>query len=618
MNGPGLNFVLSRKERYNVKTICRLYHEFDKYAIIAVSRIETSPNCIISTNMGEERKQLSKRWVLEEQDIPEHFRPEFPGLSQTEMELLFQRGIKSSSDAEKFLNPLNGDILQGARIPGMDEAASRVLRAIFNGDRICIYGDYDTDGITAVAIMTRTLSQISENISYYLPDREDHGYGLNFESLRELRERGEDLIIAVDCGVRAVKEAAYAVSIGLDLIIIDHHLPDDDLPENVLIVDPKATECSDLFNEYCGAGLSYLLALRIAEVEKSISIDSDILALAGIATIADMVPLTGPNLVLASKGVEALKTTRIPGLLALYENAGIRKESITSTSVGFIIAPRINATGRVASAEIAVKLLLEEDHSRAKALADQVEMINNDRKISMSETIEIVRARLTDLAEIPPIIFLEDERFVEGVVGLAASRIAEEYHRPVIIGAKGMKHVRASARSIKGINIVEILDQLKEHLVRFGGHDQAAGLTIANSDLEDFRQKLLIVGARALENVELVPNILISSIIEFCDLKPSILEFLERMEPFGVGNPYPLFATRNAQVVNARSVGAGKEHLKLTLQKKGTFFDAIAFRQGHFLETMGRTIDVAYRFEWNEYLGVKKMQLNIEDIKESL
>ncbi len=561
---------------------------------------------------------MAKRWLLEEQDIPDYIRAEFSDFSAIETKLLFQKGINSRNDAELFLNPLNAEVPDGARIPGLKDAANRILQAISDGENICVYGDYDTDGIAAVTIMLLTLRQLSGKVSYYLPEREEHGYGLNCDSLRELQERGEDLIIAVDCGVRAVKEAACAVSIGLDLIIIDHHLPDDNLPEGVLIVDPKVTEAPGCFTEYCGAGLAYLLAKQIGNEESSVSVDSELLALAGIATIADMVPLIGPNRIIAAKGVEALKSTRLPGLAALFESAGIQRETITSTTVGFIIAPRINATGRIASAGTAVRLLLEQDHGKAKALADQVERINSDRKHSMFETIEIVQERLSTLVNIPPVIFLEDEGFIEGVVGLAASRIAEEYHRPVIIGAKGKKHVTASARSIEGINIVEILDQLKEYLIRFGGHAQAAGLTISNSDLEDFRKRLLIIGSKALENTDLQPTITVSSMIEFSDLRPFVLEFLVRMEPFGVGNPYPLFATRNVHVVSARQVGAGKEHLKLTLQKQGVFFDAIAFRQAHYIDTMSKTIDVAYRFEWNEYLGVKKMQLNIEDIKESL
>lgn len=559
---------------------------------------------------GEDR--LKKKWIENDADIPEETLIQLSEFNEIQMRLLYQRGLTTAAEVNSYLNPTLDELAPPESVYGIMDAVQRIDTACRRGEAICIYGDYDADGITAVSILVHTLRRIHGSVSFFLPERSD-GYGLNSDALKRIHKTGVGLVIAVDCGIRAVEEAAEARKMGMDLIILDHHLPADTLPKDVIIVDPKVHSRDGAFTEYCGAALAYLLASEVLKASGE-TISDDMLALAAVGTIADMVPLVSENRILAAAGIQALRNTKLTGMLALYSTAGVSRNNITSSTVGYVIAPRLNAAGRIDSASIAVDLLLETDPNRAGELASTLEAVNTQRRALTKNTIGTARKHLAAMEETPPVIFIVDDSFHEGVVGLAASRLNDDYYRPVIVGAVGERYTTASARSIKELNIIQLLTEVEHCMVRYGGHAGAAGLTIENSRLVEFENEVLEVGSRMMSGMELCPSLDISCVIGFDSLNEELLFFMERIEPFGIGNQKPLFAARNVSVLSARAVGSGKEHLKLTLQQGDRFFDAIAFKQAHHLEKLQGPIDIAFKFEWNDYMGIRKMQLVIEDI----
>ncbi|MBN1265339.1 MAG: single-stranded-DNA-specific exonuclease RecJ [Anaerolineales bacterium] len=557
---------------------------------------------------------MNKKWILEENYIPAAAKQALGDYSPMQQALLYQRGIRTMEKAYSFLHPETQPLAEGNTIPGIVESAGVILQSEATGKKICVYGDYDTDGITAVAIMTQTLRRINAEVEYYLPDRFDEGYGLNQDAIRELHNRGVNLIITVDCGIRAVEEVALARTLGMDMVIVDHHVPGETLPADVLIVDPKLHSETGIFVHYCGAGLAYLLAKEILG-QKGIEISEDMLGLAAIGTVADMVPLKGENRTLVEKGISSLRKTKLPGLEALYKTARINPGAINSTTIGFIIAPRLNATGRISDAAIAVELLLEAEQEKAESIAVEIEQINIERRKHMLDAFKTAMDKIESIEAIPPIIIITDESFSEGVVGLAASRLKEHFYRPVIVGAKCEDSIRASARSIEGFNIIEVLERVSHFLIRYGGHAGAAGLTVATENFGKFKDELGRIAEEMLSDLPLTPVIHIAREVEFNELNMSLMKFLNQLEPFGMENEKPYFMTRNVRVRYSKPVGSDKAHLKMTLEKQGIIFDAIAFKQAENFETMGDRIDIVYQFELDEYMGIQKLQLVIEDMK---
>lgn len=557
---------------------------------------------------------MRKQWIIDEVEISEEVKGTLEAYSDLEKKLLISRGIYDSKSAQEYLKPEEWDLPGANEIPGMAEAAQTVLKAIAGKKKICIYGDYDTDGITSVSILVHALKTINGEIMHYLPDRFQEGYGLNIDAILKLKEQGVNLIITVDCGIRAIEEVEKAYDLGLEMIIVDHHEPGDTVPEKALIVDPKIHRDTGIFTEYCGAGLSYLLAKEVLGL-KNIDISEDLLGLAAVGTVADMVPLKDINRAIVAKGINALKTMNLQGMKALYRVARINAEAINAATIGFMIAPRLNATGRISDAAIAVELLLTSDPENAETLAEDVEKINSDRRQYMNEAFDIASKKIEKMDDLPKIIILSDKSFSEGVVGLAASRIKEKYYRPVLVGAETGDSIRASARSIEGFNMIKALEKVSKYLTRYGGHAGAAGLTVAATNYSGLKKDLELIAEEMLQEKELVPVIHITAEVDFNDLNRDLIDFLNKLEPFGMENERPFLVTKNVRVLNARVVGSDKSHLKLTVEKDGRVFDAIAFRQAEHYELMGDVIDIVYRFDLDEYMGIEKLQLIIEDIR---
>lgn len=558
------------------------------------------------------KKVLQKQWDLPPEQTPE-IENELKEFSPIERAILYRRGIALMDEAIEFIDAKDKPMADPYQLHGMREAVDRVSRTIKREEKIAVYGDYDADGVTATVVLVEALKRGGADVSYYIPDRHIEGYGLNIGSIEALCKKGIKLIITVDCGIRAIKEIEYAHGIGVNVIVTDHHEPGQVLPGNTIIINPKQPADESPFKEYAGVGMAYLLAdgfLRdIGQPEPT-----DLLDLVAIGTVADMVPLIGNNRTLVASGLRNLQNSKRPGLQMLIEEAGYKGRKINAGTIGFIIGPRINAAGRIDRADLAIELLLSKDQVWNRAQAIKLEEINKKRRGLMEETISKARAIIDEDKEITELIFIMDSEFHEGIIGLAAGRLKDEYYRPAVVAARGPKETRASARSIPEFSIIDVIDKCADLLIRYGGHKGAAGFTVSNDNLESLVERLQHLAAKELAGKMLNPHISIDAQVGFLDLSDELLEFFERLEPCGMKNPRPILMTRGVKVLDARVVGAKQQHLKLTLMEGRRVYDAIAFRQGGYINELGSKVDVIYYFEENEYRGIKKKQLNVIDI----
>jgi single-stranded-DNA-specific exonuclease len=554
-----------------------------------------------------------KLWIvppkLDDQDVAElsHLKP-------LHQQILINRGLTTKDEIEAFFNSSEGELQEPSSIPDMESAISRLHQAREQAERLVIYGDYDADGVTATALLVGGLSRLGLNVRHYIPNRFDHGYGVNREAVQEFGEEGVDLVITVDCGVRAIEEIALGTNLGVDFIVTDHHHPGGELPKAVAVVNPRRIKQEDRFKAYSGVGIAYLLLSALAQDLGAPDVAEEYLDLVAIGTVADLAPLVSDNRTLVSKGLEILNRQPRPGLQALIETSGFKPGKISSTSIAFGLAPRLNAAGRLDSAEPAYQLLVSADIHDARPLAAELEKKNRDRRRMTDEAIELARAKLEVVAEAPQIIIAMDEAFNEGVVGLAASRLVEEYYRPAVVAALDGDGCRGSARSIPEFHITDAFEQCSDLLLRFGGHAAAAGFEASEENIPHLLQRLNEIAIREMGGKQLHPSLEIDAFVGFNEIDDELMAFLERLEPSGMDNPRPVLATRKVEVISKRTVGANGAHLKLALNDGRRYFDCIAFRMGDFADRINKYVDVAYRPEWNDYMGVRSLQLNIEDI----
>lgn len=557
---------------------------------------------------------MNKRWKLTP-PIPPDVQHSLAEYRPFEQEILFNRGIRTTKEVDAYFTFGISQDHDPFLMSGMDQAVERLQAAVVSEENIVIYGDYDADGVTATALLVDVLRRIGASVGHYIPNRFNEGYGLNHDALTKIRERGGELVITVDCGVRAVDEIEHAVSLGLDVIVTDHHQPGTRLPPALAVINPSQRGDSYPFKELAGVGVAYKLAQallrRLGEQEPIESLD-----LVAIGTVADIVPLYGENRQLVRMGLEQLNRTQRLGLRAIIETIGHEFGHLNTTTIGFGIGPRLNAAGRLDSAERAFNLLMAIEEMEAKHLANQLEEINRERQHITREMVEQARIQVVGKDPLPLLIIAIDPGFNQGVIGLAASRLVEEFYRPSIVAAYGEKVIRGSARSIPEFHITEALDECEELLERYGGHSAAAGFSVRNERFDEFKQRINQVATEKLAEIELRPTLTVDAVVRFSDLDWSLHEFIERMEPCGYGNPFPVLAVQDVEVVSKRTVGAEGRHLKLTMrdeQKK--VFDAIAFRQGHFYTDLPQRVDLAFRLERNDYRGVSSLQLNVLNIR---
>jgi single-stranded-DNA-specific exonuclease len=540
--------------------------------------------------------------------------------SPTLRQVLFNRGISTDAEAHAFLKAemnFNADPFQ---MTGMEIAVSRILTAIDQKEPVAIYGDYDVDGVTATALLVQTINALGGNAKEYIPNRVDEGYGLNPEALDSLKASSVKLIITVDCGVRSLDEADHAHSIGLDMIISDHHQPaEGNLPYALAIINPKQGGDQYPDKDLAGVGVAYKIAqalLMVRTVESSLDFQlDDLLDLVALGTVADLAPLVGENRSLVRKGLQKIRETKRQGLFSLAAVSDLALPRTSVTSIGFILGPRLNAAGRLESALAAYQLLTTTDVKRAGDLAQQLNIQNRQRQEITRKIQEEAETIALSNDSNSPLLFAVHPDFNSGVVGLAAARLVETYYRPAVVGQILSDTTRCSCRSIPEFHITQALDQCKDLLVRHGGHAAAAGFTVRNENLEALRIRLNSIAAKELEGRDLRQTLNADAEVSLSSLRFELLQQLDALQPTGYGNPEAVFVTRNVRVTNARAVGAEGRHLKLILTDEHITFDAIGFRLGHLQAELPAKVDLLYTFESNEYNGRTSLQLNLKDVK---
>lgn len=540
-------------------------------------------------------------------------------IDKTIAKLLVQRGIDSFEKARLFFRPTLEDLHNPYLMKDMDKAIERIEKAFQNNENILIYGDYDVDGTTAVSLVYSYLSSFYPNVATYIPDRYDEGYGISFKGIDYADDNGISLIIALDCGIKAHEKVEYANTKNIDFIIGDHHLPDETIPNAIAVLDPKRNDCQYPYKELCGCGIGFKIIQALAE-KRGQTLESLIpyLDLVATAIAADIVPITGENRILAKFGLEVINSNPRNGIKALIQN--LKKEELSITDVVFIIAPRINAAGRIYHGNYAVKLLTEFDLTQAEEFAQNIEAFNSERKdldsfITKEALLQIVETNQEK--RFTTVVF--NENWHKGVIGIVASRLIETYYKPTLVFTESNGKMVASARSVKGFDIHEALEKCSEFIEQFGGHKYAAGLTVAKEKFELFREKFEEVVKNSITEESLSPEINIDSEIDFSDINPKFIRILKQFEPCGPENMTPVFLTKNViDTGYVKPIGKNEEHLKLFVKQYGTQpISAIGFNLGEKLEIVQglKPFEMVYSIDENHWNGNTTIQLKARDIR---
>lgn len=570
--------------------------------------------------MPKTPRHLAKRWITSPL-IPPNISRQMPDVSPFLRQLLYNRGIESNEAALAYISgdsPTNPDPFQ---MLGMHEAVEVLHDAIQSGQKIAIYGDYDADGVTSSAILYEFLAQLGLDARVYIPNRFDEGYGLNLEAIEQLADEGVKLLITVDCGISSVAEVARASELGMRVIITDHHQVPEVLPDAAAIINPHRPTDPYPYKELAGVGIAWKLVVAYLQRYPNPEIDPDQwLDLVAIGTVVDVAELNGENRSLVKRGLALMRMHPRQGLFSLSQVAGIKLDQLNAGHLGFGIGPRLNAAGRMDSAMAAFELLVTQELFEAARLAQDLDNKNQERKNLLNEIEEIAVQEALASDEDLKVIFVASEDFNQGLVGLAAGRIVESLYKPAIVGHIEGDKIVASARSIEELNIHETLKECEDLLEKHGGHAMAAGLTLKLENVDAFVERINQVATEKLGDMTLLPILRIDYDIDLARLKPEhipgILNDVAQLEPTGHKNPDALFSSHHCQALRVRTVGNGA-HLKFSVRDGQQEFDAIAFRQGHWVNNMPDYIDIAYTVEINEYMGMRNVQLNVKDIKKS-
>ncbi len=560
---------------------------------------------------------ISKRWEVAPTLPPEAIQ-ELSGYPPILRQILYNRGYHTHELARLYLEAQPPPGCLPSNLIDLPKAIDRINFAIKHQENIVVYGDYDADGVTATALLGLALKSLGANVKEYIPNRFDEGYGLNLEAIRSLSVQGVNLIITVDCGIRSWDEAELARSLGIDLIITDHHHPLDPLPPAFAVINPKQTGDAYPEKNLAGVGLAYKLVEALSLSGQYPDLDSrNYLDLVALGTVADLVPLTGENRSLVRSGLEQIRRPIRQGMMALIGVSGLNPARITPSEISFSLAPRLNASGRLESALNSLHLLTSQDPMEVGQLAQWLEVQNRDRQKIMKDIQLKAEQQIIIDDQIPLLLFAAAPDYNPGVVGLAASRLTEQYYRPSIIASIGDEYTRASCRSIPEFHITEALDQCKDLLEHHGGHAAAAGFTVSNEQLPTLISRMRTIAEEQLKDLDLRPKITAEAEIPLSELKPDLLKYLGWLQPTGMGNPAPVFMSSGLRVGRQKAVGADGSHLKLTVTDGNITYDAIAFRQGHWIAQLPPRVDLMYTFELNEFNGQITLQLNVKDIKAS-
>ena len=531
--------------------------------------------------------------------------------------LLVQRGVISFEDAKLFFRPEAAHLHDPFLMKDMDRAIQRIERALSSQEKIMVFGDYDVDGTTSVALVASYLKDFTEVVAY-IPDRYKEGYGISIQGIDEAHKLGVTLIIALDCGIKANEETTYAKELGIDFIICDHHLPGPELPSAYAVLDPKRDDCSYPFKELCGCGIGFKLIQAVHQtrgdkLEKLFSYFD----LVAIAIAADIVPINGENRVFCTLGLKSIRTKPRAGLYYFLQSV---KHPIQVSDLVFVLAPRINAAGRMEKGHSAVELLMAEDSETALRISRMIEFFNTERR-STEERITIEALQQIELQEdqnsASTVVY--HPSWHKGVIGIVASRLIESYYRPTVVLTQSEGVLAGSVRSVSGFDVYEAIASCEEHLIQFGGHKYAAGITLAQKDLESFKKAFEQVVSNTLLDTQKTPSYLYDTELSFDLITSKFYRILQQMEPFGPQNMRPVFVTFGCtDAGGTRIVGKDKTHLKLEIKDTtGNVFSGIAFGQAEFLIPIKeqKPFSILYTLEENEFNGVKQLQLKVKDIK---
>ncbi|MBJ6369483.1 single-stranded-DNA-specific exonuclease RecJ [Snuella sedimenti] len=533
--------------------------------------------------------------------------------------LLLQRGIETYEDAKAFFRPRLEHLHDPFLMQDMDKAATRIERALANDENIMVYGDYDVDGTTSVALMASYLKTRTDKVTTYIPDRYEEGYGISYKGIDFASDNDISLIVALDCGIKAIDKVAYAKEKGIDFIICDHHRPGDTIPDAVAVLDPKRSDCNYPYKELCGCGVGFKLIQALALQEgKTIEDLIEYLDLVATAVGADIVPITGENRVLAYFGLQVINGNPRPGIHAILEQ--IKKDTLTITDVVFIVAPRINAAGRMKHGDYAVALLTETDITAARKLASEIDAYNLDRRETdkqiTEEALQQIEAQ-NEQDRFTTVVY--NETWHKGVIGIVASRLTETYYRPTLVFTKSGDKLAASARSVSGFDVYNALEACSEHIEQFGGHKYAAGLTLQESNYEAFKQAFEDAVSKTIDKRLLTPEIKIDSELHLSDITPRFYRILKQFAPFGPGNMTPIFLTTDLRDTGyGKCVGEDKTHLRITVaQPEANPIVCIGFGLGEKYPLISgqKTFKAVYSVDENEWQGNVSLQLKLRDIK---
>ncbi len=542
-------------------------------------------------------------------------------ISELSARMLVVRGIRTADAARKYIRPTLDEINDPFLMRDMDKAVARLEKALNDGERILVYGDYDVDGTTAVALMYTFLKGLTDNVDFYIPDRYTEGYGISFKGVDYAQSTGCTLIVALDCGIKAVDKVEYATNRHIDFIVCDHHTPGDELPKAVAVLNMKRADCNYPYKDLSGCGVGFKLVQAYSQTH-NISIPwHTMLPLVVMAIASDVVSVTGENRVLAFYGLKEINNSPAPGIAALIEVAGIDPKHVTITDLGFKLGPRINACGRLYSGRDAVELLITDDVEFARQRAQDINSYNAERqtydRTTAEEALAMLAADPDNEKKHTTVVY--SPTWHKGVVGIAASRLTETFYRPTIVLTAGDNGViSGSARSVAGFDIYTAIDSCRDLLTNFGGHQFAAGLSMLESSLPEFKRRFEEYVAAHITEEQMHPTIQVEAEIEYADITDQFFKVLRCLEPFGPGNPRPVFVTRN--VINNRytkRVGKTGEHLRLDVTDRTAAISGIAFGKGDLALHLqnGNAVDICYELDENVFNGVRSIQMMVEDIK---
>lgn len=563
------------------------------------------------------------RWNLKEdpdKEIVTHLQNVL-GVDNVIAKLLAQRDIKNYEEAKSFFRPSLSDLHDPYLMKDMDKAVMRIEEALNKKESILVFGDYDVDGTTSVALMYSYLKSFDINIETYIPDRYNEGYGVSYQGIDYAKQKNITLIIALDCGIKSIEHIDYAKGLGIDFIICDHHLPSDVIPNATAVLDPKREDCNYPYKELCGCGVGFkLIQAHSMHLKQPIEKIIPYLDLVATAIAADVVPITGENRILAHYGLKVINNTPRPGIEALMDLYDIKP--YTMSDIVFKLAPKINAAGRIEHGNYTVDLLTKFTIEEAKQTVKKIVEINVERRTLDQGITEEALKQIIDQKTInTKSTIVYSPSWHKGVIGIVASRLIDTYYRPTLVFTDSGEYLAASARSVKNFDIYQALEVCSEYLIQFGGHMYAAGLTMKKENFEAFKSKFEQVVEDTIQETDLVPEIEIDSIIRFSNITDKFLRVLKQFEPFGPGNPSPVFMSKQAfDTGYAKTAGVNGEHLKMTLKQRGVSnkkFPAIGFNLGRQFEKVKEKqfLDIVYSIEENKWRNKVSIQVQIKDMQ---